>query len=149
VAELSHEERPVVGTYERVSRVRKGAAQDSGQGGRYFRERYDEDYRDDDGRQKIMSHRGILRILKAFKEGHASQYGILALGIFGSVARDESQESSDVDVVVKLKKQDLFNMIGIKQDLEEMLHLPVDVISYREQMNSFLKRRIDKESQYV
>ena len=73
----------------------------------------------------------------------------MALGIFGSVARDESQESSDVDVVVKLKKQDLFNMIGIKQDLEEMLHTHVDVISYREQMNSFLKNRIDRESLYV
>jgi hypothetical protein len=96
-----------------------------------------------------MSHSEVLRILKAFKERYASQYGILAVGIFGSVARDEWQESSDVDVVVKLKKQDLFNMIGIKQDLEEMLHRHVDVISYREQMNSFLKNRIDKESLYV
>jgi predicted nucleotidyltransferase len=96
-----------------------------------------------------MSHSEVLRILKAFKGRYGDQYGILALGIFGSVARDESQESSDVDVVVKLKKQDLFNMIGIKQDLEEMLHTHVDVISYREQMNSFLKNRIDRESLYV
>jgi hypothetical protein len=96
-----------------------------------------------------MSHVEVLRILKAFKEGHAGEYGILALGIFGSVARGESKESSDVDVVVKLKKQDLFAMIGIKQNLEEMLHTHVDVISYREQMNSFLKSRIDKESLYV
>ena len=96
-----------------------------------------------------MSHTEILRILKAFKEEHARQYGILALGVFGSVARDEAKESSDVDVVVKLKKQDLFNMIGIKQGLEEALHTPVDVISYREQMNRFLKIRIDKESLYV
>jgi len=96
-----------------------------------------------------MSHTEILRILKAFKEKHADQYGIVALGVFGSVARDEAKESSDVDVVVKLKKQDMFNMIGIKQDLEEMLHTHVDVISYREQMNRFLKIRIDKESLYV
>ena len=91
----------------------------------------------------------ILKILKTFKEDCAGQYGILALGIFGSAARDEAKEDSDIDIVVKLKKQDLFNMIGIKQDLEETLHMPVDVISYREQMNAFLKTRIDKEVLYV
>jgi predicted nucleotidyltransferase len=91
----------------------------------------------------------ILKILNTFKEDCASRYEIIALGIFGSAAKDETKEDSDIDVVVKLKKQDLFNMIGIKQDLEETLHMPVDVISYREQMNAFLKTRIDKEALYV
>ncbi len=96
-----------------------------------------------------MSRAEILKALKTFKEKHAERYGITTLGLFGSVARDENQEDSDVDVVVKLKKQDLFNMIGIKQDLEETLHTHVDVISYREKMNAFLKHRIDKEALYV
>ena len=96
-----------------------------------------------------MSPPKILQLLKTFKDEHADQYGILALGVFGSVARDQAKESSDVDVVVKLKNQDLFHMIGIKQDLEEMLHAHVDIISYREKMNPFLKVRIDKESLYV
>ena len=100
-------------------------------------------------RTQIMSREEILKILKAFKEKHAEKYGITNLGLFGSVARDENQSGSDVDVVVKLEKQDLFNMIGIKQDLEEILRVPVDVISYREQMNAFLKIRIDEESLYV
>jgi predicted nucleotidyltransferase len=51
--------------------------------------------------------------------------------------------------VVLLEKQDLFNLIGIKQDLEEQLSTPVDIISYREKMNRFLKRRIDAEAIYV
>ena len=96
-----------------------------------------------------MSREEILKILKAFKEKSAEKYGITTLGLFGSTARDENQENSDIDVVVRLKKQDLFNMIGIKQDLEETLHTHVDVISYREQMNAFLKNRIDKEALYV
>jgi len=96
-----------------------------------------------------MSHTEILKILRAFKENCAEQYGIISLGLFGSAARDESQADSDVDIVIKLKKQDLFNMIGIKQDLEETLHTNVDVISYREKMNAFLKNRIDKEAIYV
>ena len=96
-----------------------------------------------------MSHTEILKILIAFKKNCAEQYGIISLGLFGSAARDESQADSDVDIVIKLKKQDLFNMIGIKQDLEETLHTNVDVISYREKMNTFLKNRIDKEAIYV
>ena len=96
-----------------------------------------------------MLREEIIDILRTFKEKHAEKYGITTLGLFGSAARDEIREDSDVDVVVKLKKQDLFNLIGIKQDLEDTLHTHVDVISYREQMNSFLKKRIDKESVYV
>ena len=78
-----------------------------------------------------MSRTEIVKILKAFKEKHAEEYGITSLGLFGSTARDENQAGSDVDVVIRLKKQDLFNIIGIKQALEEMLHTNVDVISYR------------------
>ncbi len=52
-------------------------------------------------------------------------------------------------MVVELEKQDLFNIIGIKQDLEEQLQQAVDIVSYRKNMNEFLKRRIDKEAAYV
>jgi len=96
-----------------------------------------------------MSRTETLTILRAFKEKCAEQYGIISLGLFGSAARDKSQSDSDIDIVIKLKKQDLFNMIGIKQDLEETLHTNVDVISYRDKMNAFLKNRIDKEAIYV
>jgi predicted nucleotidyltransferase len=40
-------------------------------------------------------------------------------------------------------------MLGIKQDLEEIFSVSVDIIRYRENMNSFLKKRIDKEAVYV
>ena len=96
-----------------------------------------------------MSHAEILEVLGIFKKKCAGKYGIISLGLFGSAARDENQAGSDVDIVIKLKKQDLFNMIGIKQDLEETLHTSVDVISYREKMNAFLKKRIDKDAIYV
>ena len=56
---------------------------------------------------------------------------------------------SDVDVVVVLGNQDLLNLIGIKQDFEDRLQIPVDIVSYREKMNHHLKRRIDSEAFYV
>jgi len=96
-----------------------------------------------------MSRSEILRMLKDFKENNSEKYDIVAIGLFGSTARDTINTNSDIDVVVKLKKQDLFNMIGIKQDLEEILHTHVDLISYRETMNVFLKDRINKEAVYI
>jgi predicted nucleotidyltransferase len=52
-------------------------------------------------------------------------------------------------VVVELENPDLFNLIGIKQDLEERLHCSVDVVRYREKMNGYLKHRIDQEAFYA
>ncbi len=96
-----------------------------------------------------MNRKEIIEYLKKFKEESKNKYHIELLGVFGSVARDTISANSDIDIVVRLKKQDLFELIGIKQDLEEYLELPVDVVSYREKMNLFLKKRIDKEAIYV
>ena len=42
-----------------------------------------------------------------------TRYGVINLGIFGSVARDEAVEVSDVDVVVEMQAPDLFFMVHI------------------------------------
>jgi predicted nucleotidyltransferase len=96
-----------------------------------------------------MDQTQLLTNLKEFKSIHQQEYGIDSLGIFGSYSRNEAGHKSDVDVVVHLTKQDLFNIIGIKQDLEEMLHMPVDVVSYRPDMNPFLKKCIERDAVYV
>ena len=59
------------------------------------------------------------------------------------------RQECDIDVVVELENPDLFNLIGIKQDLEERFHCAVAVVRYCEKMNSFLKRRIDQEAVYA
>ena len=96
-----------------------------------------------------MGRKEIIKYLKKFKEENKNKYHIERLGVFGSVARDTANDKSDIDIVVVLTKQDLFEIIGIKQGLEESLKSPVDVVSYREKMNSFLKKRIDTEAIYV
>ena len=96
-----------------------------------------------------MNRTQLLEELKRFKAIRQQEYGIKIMGIFGSYARDETCPGSDVDVVVQLTKQDLFSIIGIKQDLEETLHLPVDVVSYRPSMDLFLKKCIDRDAVYV
>ena len=96
-----------------------------------------------------MNEHDIISTLRKFKEANKSRYSIIKIGLFGSANRGTMTAQSDVDIVVQLGNQDLFNLIGIKQDLEEQLHRPIDIVSYREKMNQFLKQRIDKEAVYV
>jgi len=96
-----------------------------------------------------MGRKEIIEILRGYKKEFAGQYGILDIGVFGSVARDEVGEDSDVDVVIRISKPELFMLVGIKDELEERLRRSVDIVTYRENMNQFLKKRIDGEAIYA
>ena len=96
-----------------------------------------------------MQKKDLLKKILQFKNGAKDRYGIIKIGVFGSYARDRMASESDVGIVVLLCDQDLFNLIGIKQELEEQLRLAGDIVSYREKMNPYLKRRIDSEAVYV
>ena len=97
-----------------------------------------------------MIHRDeTLEVLRRFKGEFEERYGITALGIFGSVARDQATGTSDVDVVVKMREPNLFTLVHVKETLEQALHEHVDIVHYRERMNGLLKRRIDGEALYV
>jgi len=93
-----------------------------------------------------MRKDAALRVLREHKQDLAARYGVTRLGLFGSVAKDQAAEGSDVDVVVEMRKPDLFFLVHIKAALEEALQCPVEVVRYGDQMNAFLKQRIDEEA---
>ena len=91
----------------------------------------------------------ILRALKNYKAQSANRYGISRLGIFGSYAKGSPTQKSDVDIVIELQNPDLFKMVHIKEDLEEVLGVQVYIVRSRKKMNPYLKKRIEKEAVYV
>ncbi|MGC9525465.1 MAG: nucleotidyltransferase family protein [Limnospira sp.] len=91
----------------------------------------------------------ILVTLRELKPMLREKYGVTRLGIFGSVARNQATESSDVDIVIETERPNLFRMVHLKEELETALNKPVDLIRYRNRMNSHLKHRIEKEAVYV
>jgi hypothetical protein len=95
-----------------------------------------------------MKREQALKLLREHKQEFEDRYGITRLGIFGSVARDEAGERSDVDVVVEMPP-DMFARVSPKEDLERILRSKVDVVRYWRRMNHYLKRRIDKEAYYI
>lgn len=96
-----------------------------------------------------MTRAEILTQIKEYKDENAKKYGIISLGVFGSIARNESSKKNDVDIVVTIQQPNLFTLSRIRIELEEVIHTHVDLINYRNKMNSFLKKRIDKEAVYV
>ncbi len=91
----------------------------------------------------------IVDFLRAQKDFFKKEFRVTKIGIFGSYARGDGYEGSDIDIVVELEKPDLFYLIGIKQTIEEALGNKVDIIRLRERMNSSLKRRIEQDVIYV
>jgi len=91
----------------------------------------------------------ILTLLRNYKQEYANQYGILELGVFGSVARNEATEESDVDICIRTITPDAFMLVHVKEDLEKLVQRHVDIVRVREKMNPFLKSRLEKEALYV
>ena len=97
----------------------------------------------------MISRENLILILREYKATNEHIYGIKRLGLFGSAARGEMKEDSDIDVVVELNEPDLFVLADIKTDLEEQLGTRVDIVRQRKDMNIHLKRRISREAVYV
>lgn len=79
----------------------------------------------------------ILKVLKC--------HGIKKAGIFGSYARGEQKRTSDVDILVQTPEEmSLFGFVGVKRELEEILHKKVDLVEY-DTIRPALRERILKE----
>ena len=73
------------------------------------------------------------------------KHGVLRASIFGSVARGDATDKSDIDILIELRDDiDLLEFIGIKQELEEVLGRKVDLLEY-ECIKPQLKQRILRE----
>jgi len=96
-----------------------------------------------------MHKNEAILMLKKFKDNNAQKYNIDEIGIFGSLARDEAKEDSDIDICLKSKVADMFMLVHLKDELHELFNKNVDIVRIRENMNPFLKNRINKEAIYV
>ena len=96
-----------------------------------------------------MDRSTLIETLKNYKDKHQKEYSIARLGFFGSAARGEETDKSDIDIVIEQLNPDLFLLGNIKLDLEQLLKRRVDVVRLRKEMNSYLRKRIDQEAIYV
>ena len=90
----------------------------------------------------------IRNLLTSHRE-QLSRLGGNHLAVFGSVARDEATEDSDVDILVDFDSQKgLFGFADLKFYLEEILGRHVDLVTKRA-LHPALKKRILSESKEI
>lgn len=82
----------------------------------------------------------ILSLLKSYKSIATSKYGLTKIGIFGSVARGEQTNDSDVDVCYEGKTPSFLTLDLIQTDLEKLFGAKVDMVRVRDRMNGLLKK---------
>jgi predicted nucleotidyltransferase len=75
----------------------------------------------------------------------AQQHGAFNVRIFGSVARGEEREDSDIDFLVDMEgDRSLLDRIGLIQDLEDLLGRKVDVATVKGLRDYFRERIINQ-----
>ena len=90
-----------------------------------------------------------LNDIKQFKKEFANKFGILSIGIFGSVARNEHQAESDLDDFVELQEPDFFIMSDIQETLEQICNCKVDLLRIRKNLRPLLLKRIEQDGIYA
>ncbi|WP_207563220.1 nucleotidyltransferase family protein [Sulfurimonas aquatica] len=95
-----------------------------------------------------MTKHDVLNYLKEHYNEFHNKYNVEKIGLFGSYARDEATPGSDVDIFVKMKPN-MFDMIAIKEQIEEDLHTKVDIIREHKNMKPFFLEMINKDLIYA
>lgn len=91
-----------------------------------------------------MNRQKTLGILRTLKPDLTARFGVTRLALFGSTARDEARENSDIDIVVAFDGPATSKKyFGVQFLLEDQLGRPVDLITekaLRPELKPFIER---------
>ena len=93
----------------------------------------------------------ILFYLTSNKKRLEKEYHLIKIGIFGSIARGEQNEQSDIDLIVEFENNtpDLFSIKQqLKNEIQLQFHLPVDICREK-YIKPIFRQRILSETKYA
>lgn len=77
------------------------------------------------------------------------EHDVKRAALFGSIVRGEETEDSDIDLLIEFKgRKSLFDLAGLKLELQELLRRKVDVVTYKS-LHPLLKERILSEEKVI
>ena len=97
---------------------------------------------------KEIDKTNILNYLKEHYSEFKNKYNVEKIGLFGSYARDEATENSDIDIFVKMKPS-IFDMVAIKEQIENDLNRKVDIIREHKNIKPIFLKMIQKDLIYA
>jgi hypothetical protein len=79
----------------------------------------------------MKTTREILALLEGAKPDLVRRFGVRRLALFGSYARGEQREDSDVDVLVEVDPSIGLRFVDLADDIESLLGLRSEIVSHR------------------
>lgn len=95
----------------------------------------------------MKTRREILRLLEENRR-EIKKFGVKEIGVFGSAARGEQTEKSDIDVLVELEDKTFDSYMGLLFFLEGLFNSKVDLVM-KGSIKPIIKDRILSETIYV
>ena len=97
----------------------------------------------------MRSTQEIIYMLREFKRTAGEKYGIEQLILFGSVARGEQREDSDIDICVKLRKTSFRIYMAIYEELQKIFRVKIDLLTLHENMRRLFRQNIERDAIYI
>ena len=91
---------------------------------------------------------GIVEKLKQVKPELQKKYPITGIGVFGSYARGEANQESDIDIAVDIEGAMGLSFVAMADEIEAILGIKTDVIPLRSVKPEYLPY-IEKDIVYV
>lgn len=99
-------------------------------------------------KENMLSRETILMFLHDKKQQLRDEFGVTKIALFGSYARNEAREDSDIDLLIDMEDKDFVKRFELKEFLERSFNRKVDV-GYFSGVRTFIMRYIEKDLIYA
>lgn len=93
-----------------------------------------------------LTRQQLIHLLSQHKQEWRHLYGIQAITLFGSLARDEATSTSDVDLCVILDPPNPLALVHFRDAVQTLVGRRVDVVTRWPGMNPALQREIERDA---
>ena len=94
-----------------------------------------------------MQRQEVIDFLRSNKKLLRDKYRVSKIGIFGSYAREQNTDDSDIDIIVSMPS-DFDNYYNLKEFLEQQLNSKID-LALEKNIRNLIRRKIQDEVIYV
>ena len=91
----------------------------------------------------------IMRRLKEEKPFLVRNFGVVDIGLFGSFAKGQAREDSDIDIIVELIEPRFDWLAGLQVYLEKKFDHKIEIVRKVTKKNSRFNKRVEKEIIYA
>nr|pir hypothetical protein MJ0126 - Methanococcus jannaschii [Methanocaldococcus jannaschii] len=101
-------------------------------------------------RERMKTLSEIKEILRKHKKELKEKYKVKSIAIFGSYARNEQTETSDIDILIDYYEPiSLLKLIELENYLSDLLEIKVDLITKNSIHNPYVKKSIEEDLIYI